>query len=80
LVIEGIEKLKFQGFFFAPYIFLFRFFLSLLPSGTVPPNIASAMTKFSRGVSSGEQSYQVWPSPAVLHSSSIPPSSRSYFF
>lgn len=37
----------------------YKFYLSLLPAGSIPPNIASGMTKFSRGVSSGEQSYQV---------------------
>lgn len=39
-----------------------RFYLSLLPAGSVPPKIASAISKLTRGVSSGEQSFQTDPS------------------
>eukprot|EP01127_Copromyxa_protea_P020548 TRINITY_DN6897_c0_g1_i1.p1 TRINITY_DN6897_c0_g1~~TRINITY_DN6897_c0_g1_i1.p1 ORF type:complete len:1483 (-),score=356.31 TRINITY_DN6897_c0_g1_i1:3-4016(-) len=44
----------------------YKFYLSLLPAGSVPPSIASGMTKFSRPVSSGQQSYQSDPKEAPV--------------
>jgi len=39
----------------------YKYFLSLVPANSIPPNIASGMTKLIRGVSSGQQTFQTDP-------------------